>query len=171
MFADHRPGEALNMDLSDFISHLYAIILPLALMPGLDVSSDSEDKVRTTSSLAGMLFRALHIVFSPRTLGSTAPSWRSAAFSKRLLNSCMHWPAPVVVRTLLFVQGLLVKDPRLQALLSTEDRSFDGAYRPDLDDPQLSNPFGACLWEVYALRKHLDPQVKKEAEKLLAGSS
>ena len=29
------------MDLSDFISHLYAIILPLALMPGLDVPSDS----------------------------------------------------------------------------------------------------------------------------------
>ncbi|KAE9387488.1 nucleolar complex-associated protein 3 [Gymnopus androsaceus JB14] len=164
-------GEALNMDLSDFISHLYAIILPLALMPGLDVSPDSMEKARTSSSLADMLFRALHIVFSPRTLGSTAPSWRSAAFAKRLLSSCMHWPAPVVVRTLLFVQGLMVKDPRLQALLSTEDRSFDGAYRPDLDDPQLSNPFGTCLWEVYALREHLDPQVRNEAGKLLAGSS
>ncbi|KAJ4495567.1 nucleolar complex-associated protein-domain-containing protein [Lentinula lateritia] len=160
-------GEALNMDLSDIISHLYAIILPLALIPALEFSSEP-----ATPSLADMLFRALNIVFSPRTLGSTAPSWQSAAFAKRLLSSCMHWSAPVVVRTLQFVQGLVVKDPRLQALLSTEDRSFDGVYRPDLDDPQLSNSFGTCLWEVYALKiGHLDPQVKMEAEKLLMGSS
>ncbi|KAF9069671.1 nucleolar complex-associated protein-domain-containing protein [Rhodocollybia butyracea] len=167
-------GEALNMDLSDFISHLYAIILPLALMPALDVSPEFSSRTTdtTSSSLAHLLFRALHIVFSPRTLGSTAPSWRSAAFAKRLLSSCMHWPAPIVVQTLQFVQGLMIKDPRLQALLSTEDRSFDGVYRPDLDDPQLSNPFGTCLWEVYTLRNgHLDAQVRKEAEKLLAGSS
>ncbi|KAJ4487994.1 nucleolar complex-associated protein-domain-containing protein [Lentinula aciculospora] len=167
-------GEALNMDLSDFISHLYAIILPLALAPALDVPPESATSSRkeSTTSLADMLFRALNIVFSPRTLGSAAPSWRSAAFAKRLLSSCMHWPASVIVLTLQFVQGLIVKDPKLQALLSTEDRSFDGVYRPDLDDPQLSNPFGTCLWEVYALRdRHLDSKVKIEAEKLLAGFS
>ncbi|KAJ3744638.1 nucleolar complex-associated protein-domain-containing protein [Lentinula detonsa] len=167
-------GEALNMDLSDFISYLYASILPLALTPALDVSTGyttSSRKEYTTSSLADMLFRALNIVFSPQTFGNTAPSWRSAAFAKRLLSSCMHWPTAVVVRTLQFVQGLVVKDPRLQALLSTEERSFDGVYRPDLDDPQLSNAFGSCLWEVYALRDgHFDPQVRMEAEKLLAGS-
>ncbi|KAJ3733037.1 nucleolar complex-associated protein-domain-containing protein [Lentinula guzmanii] len=168
-------GEALNMDLSDFISYLYASILPLALTPALDVSkgyTTSSIKEYTTSSLADMLFRALNIVFSPQTFGNTAPSWRSAAFAKRLLSSCMHWPTAVVVRTLQFVQGLVVKDPRLQALLSTEERSFDGVYRPDLDDPQLSNAFGSCLWEVYALRDgHFDPQVRMEAEKLLTGSS
>ncbi|KIK59884.1 hypothetical protein GYMLUDRAFT_97587 [Collybiopsis luxurians FD-317 M1] len=170
-------GEALNMDLSDFITDLYAIITPLALMPALDAPPESPvtgEKVhhQSSTSLADMLFRALHIVFSPRAFGSTAPAWHSAAFAKRLLSSCMHWPAPVAVRTLLFVQGLMVKDPRLQALLSTQDRSFDGVYRPDLDDPQLSNPFGTCLWEVYALRdSHLDLQVRKEAEKFLAGFS
>ncbi len=170
-------GEALNMDLSDFISHLYAIILPLSLMPALDVSPEAPDTTKKvshhqSSSLADMLFRALHIVFSPRTLGSAAPSWRSAAFAKRLLTSCVHWPAPVVLQTLSFVQGLIVQDPKLEALLSTEDRSFDGIYRPDLDDPQLSNPFGSCLWEVYALRDgHLDPKVRKEAEQIILGSS
>ncbi|KAF5391290.1 hypothetical protein D9757_001920 [Collybiopsis confluens] len=168
-------GEALNMDLSDFISHLYAIIPPLALMSAFDARPElpgttGKLHAHSVTSLADMLFKTLHIVFSPRTLGSTAPAWRSAAFAKRLLGSCMHWPAPVIVRTLSFVQGLMVKDPRLQAMLSTEDRTFDGVYRPDLDDPQLANPFGTCLWEVYALGNgHPDAQVRKEAGNFLAG--
>ncbi|KAJ3779350.1 nucleolar complex-associated protein-domain-containing protein [Lentinula raphanica] len=167
-------GEALVMDLSDFISHLYAIILPLSLIPVLDFSTEhaAPSGKKHTTSLADMLFRALNIVFSPQTRDNTAPSWRSAAFAKRLLSACMHWPTPVVIRALQFVHGLIVKDPRLQTLLSTEDRSFDGIYRPDLDDPQLSNAFGTCLWEVYALgESHLDPEVRLEARKLIGGSS
>jgi len=65
---------------------------------------------------------------------------------------------------------LVVKEPRLEALLSTEDRTVDGVYRPEMDDPQLSNPFGASFWELSMLaREHWDENVRIEAEKLARG--
>ncbi|KAJ7940673.1 CBF/Mak21 family-domain-containing protein [Mycena leptocephala] len=125
-------GEALNIDLSDFISRLYALIMPLSLV---DPGTGPTD----------MLFRALNIVFSPRTFGAAAPPWRAAAFAKRLLTAALHWPPAAAVRALEFVGGLLAKDAKLAALLSTEERAQDGAYRADVDDPQLCNPFGTCF--------------------------
>ncbi|KAJ7046747.1 nucleolar complex-associated protein-domain-containing protein [Mycena alexandri] len=149
-------GEALNIDLSDFISRLYALILPLSLA---DPKSGPTD----------MLFRALDIVFSPRTFGAAAPPWRAAAFAKRLLTAALHWPPAAALRALDFVGGLLAKDSKLAALLSTEERALDGAYRADVDDPQLCNPFGTCFWELVALGgQHWDPRVRAEAEKVMA---
>ncbi|KAJ6596856.1 nucleolar complex-associated protein-domain-containing protein [Mycena vulgaris] len=149
-------GEALNIDLSDFISRLYALILPLSLAdPG--------------TGPADMLFRALDIVFSPRTFGAAAPPWRAAAFAKRLLTAALHWPPAAALRALDFVGGLLAKDVKLAALLSTEERALDGAYRADVDDPQLCNPFGTCFWELVALGgQHWDPRVRAEAQKVMA---
>ncbi|KAJ7172512.1 nucleolar complex-associated protein-domain-containing protein [Mycena filopes] len=149
-------GEALNIDLSDFISRLYSLILPLSLAdPG--------------SGPADMLFRALNIVFSPRTFGAAAPPWRAAAFAKRLLTAALHWPPAAALRALDFVGGLLAKDIKLAAMLSTEERALDGAYRADVDDPQLCNPFGTCFWELVALGgHHWDPRVRAEAEKVMA---
>ncbi|KAF8212271.1 nucleolar complex-associated protein-domain-containing protein [Mycena galopus ATCC 62051] len=151
-------GEALNIDLSDFISALYALILPLSLAdPG--------------TGPADMLFRALDIVFSPRTFGAAAPPWRAAAFAKRLLTGALHWPPAAALRALEFVGGLLAKDPKLAALLSTEERALDGAYRPDVDDPQLSNPLGTCFWELVALSgQHWDPRVRAEAQKVMGSA-
>ncbi|KAJ7452460.1 nucleolar complex-associated protein-domain-containing protein [Mycena galericulata] len=149
-------GEALNIDLSDFIARLYALILPLSLAdPG--------------TGPADMLFRALDIVFSPRTFGAAAPPWRAAAFAKRLLTAALHWPPAAALRALDFVGGLLAKDAKLAALLSTEERALDGAYRADVDDPQLCNPFGTCFWELVALGgQHWDPRVRAEAAKVMA---
>ncbi|KAJ7097959.1 nucleolar complex-associated protein-domain-containing protein [Mycena belliarum] len=149
-------GEALNIDLSDFIARLYALILPLSLAdPG--------------TGPADMLFRALNIVFSPRTFGAAAPPWRAAAFAKRLLTAALHWPPAPAVRAVEFVGGLLAKDSKLAALLSTEERALDGAYRADVDDPQLCNPLGTCFWELVALGgQHWDPRVRAEARKVMA---
>jgi nucleolar complex protein 3 len=121
-----------------------------------------------THSVADMLFRALNIVFSPRTFGTAAPPWRSAAFAKRLLSASLHWPPDTTLRTLDFVGGLIAKDPKLEALLSTEDRTFNGIFRPDIDDPQLCHPFGTSFWELHALRtNYWDAKVRAEAGKLL----
>lgn len=165
-------GEALNIDLSDFITRLYAIILPLSLMTDIDVAPPSSfaSDVRPvkTHSVADMLFRALNIVFSPRSFGAAAPPQRSAAFAKRLLSAALHWPSATALRALDFVGGLVAKDAKLEALLSTEDRTFDGVYRADIDDPQLSHPFGTSFWELHVLhRHHWDAKVKAEAGKLL----
>ncbi|EGN92473.1 hypothetical protein SERLA73DRAFT_99308 [Serpula lacrymans var. lacrymans S7.3] len=164
-------GEALNIDLSDFVNHLYAIILPISLLPKLDLPppSASSSDVRTTKapSVADMLFRALVIVFSPRTSGLAAPPWRSAAFAKRLLLASLNWPPGTVLRALEFVGGLIAKDPKLEALLSTEDRTYDGIYLPEIDDPQLCHPFGTSFWELQLLQQtHYDARVREAARQL-----
>ena len=156
-------GEALNMDLNDFITNLYAMLLPLSFSIEIDAQP-----LPNSTSILDVLFRALNLIFSPRTSGTTASPWRSAAFSKRLLTVSLHWPTAAVLRSLDFVRGLVAKDPKLEAMLATEDRIFNGVYRADVDDPQLCHPFESSFWELHALyRQHWDPRVRMEAEKLL----
>lgn len=164
-------GEALNIDLSDFVNSLYAIILPISLLPQIDdppstrfISNFRSAKPQT---VADMLFRALTIIFSPRTAGGMSITWRSAAFAKRLLIASLNWPPSVTVRALEFVEALLSKDPKLEALLSTEDRSADGIYLPEIDDPQLSRPFGTSFFELLLLQQHhYDSRIREAAQKL-----
>ncbi|KXN82083.1 hypothetical protein AN958_03241 [Leucoagaricus sp. SymC.cos] len=167
-------GEALNIDLSDFITQLYGMILPLTLINDIESTKQASTPTSSSSipsppSISDLLFRALHTVFSPRTGGgSSAPPWRSAAFSKRLLTAALHWPPSSALRALNFVRDLIAKSPKLEALLSTEDRIFDGIYRADIDDPQLCHPYGTAFWELQTLAtSHLDPTVRTAAERLL----
>lgn len=114
-----------------------------------------------------MLFRALTIIFSPRSAGGSSIAWRSAAFSKRLLIASLNWPPNVTLRALEFVEALLSKDQKLEALLSTEDRSADGIYLPEIDDPQLSRPFGTSFFELLFLQQHhFDSRIREAAQKL-----
>ncbi|KAG6868376.1 hypothetical protein C0993_004022 [Termitomyces sp. T159_Od127] len=148
-------GEALNLDLSDFISALYSLILPLSLM--MDIDSAPLPSGTGTSPI------------KTQSIGTTAPPGRSAAFAKRLLSASMHWPPAAAQRALDFVRDLTAKDPKLEALLSTKDRTFNGIYRPELDDPELSNPFGTSFWELHTLReKHWDAKIRAEADGFLS---
>ncbi|OCH95527.1 nucleolar complex-associated protein 3 [Obba rivulosa] len=169
-------GEALDIDLTDFINWLYTILPSLALMPDLETAPTSAFKsdvrVSKPQSTADMLFRALDLVFIPRTSASAPPPWRSAAFAKRLLACALHWSPATAARAMDFVGALVERDSKLGALLSTEDRSVNGVYRPDLDDPQLSNPFGTSFWELLLLsRTHWVAGVVDHARKLLATTS
>lgn len=173
-----HTGEALDIDLTDFVNRLYAMLPTLALMPDIETlpttAFKSSELAATpkTSSVADMLFRALHLSFSRRTSGGGSPAWRSAAFAKRLLTASLHWPPNTATRAIEFVGTLIERDPKLEALLNTEDRSVDGVYRPDLDDPQLCNPFGTNFWELHVLlESHWDARVKSSAMKLLSSSS
>ncbi|KAF8447996.1 nucleolar complex-associated protein-domain-containing protein [Boletus edulis BED1] len=160
-------GEALNIDPSDFVDHLYAIILPISELLQMDESSPSSGSRRNPQpTIAAMLFRALTIVFSPRTAGNTLP-WRSAAFSKRLLIASLNWPPAVALRALDFVGNLVMKEPKLEVLLSTDDRHADGVYLPEVDDPQLSYPFGTSFFELLQLQqRHYDSRIRESAHRL-----
>ncbi|KAI0934378.1 hypothetical protein AcV5_006236 [Taiwanofungus camphoratus] len=169
-------GEALDIDLTDFVNRLYAILPSLSLMPDIDTppatSFKSYIRVAKPQSIADMLFRALHLVFTPRTSSSAAPPWRSAAFAKRLLMASLHWSSTAAVRAIEFMGVLVEQEPKLEALLSTEDRGGNGAYRPDLDDPQLSNPLGTLFWELHLLMQtHWDTRVREKARTLLVPPS
>nr|GAT58714.1 predicted protein [Mycena chlorophos] len=149
-------GEALNIDLTDFMTQLYALILLLSVAD-LDVGTTAD-----------MLFRALELGFTPRATGGN-PAWRAAAFAKRLLSAALHWSPANALRVINFVTSLISRDSRLQSLLSTEEQALDGTYRADVDDPQLCNALGTCLWELGILGdQHWDPRVRTAAAKLLA---
>jgi nucleolar complex protein 3 len=95
------------------------------------------------------------------------PPWRAAAFAKRLLSAALHWPGALALRALEWVAKLVVREPRLEALLSTEDCTVDGVYRPDVEDPQLCNPFATSAYELHLLQTaHVNPQVREAAASL-----
>ncbi|TFK29907.1 nucleolar complex-associated protein 3 [Coprinopsis marcescibilis] len=171
-------GEALNIDLSDFITELYAMLLPLSLLPGIDAPypglsapngrPNSADQSR---SIADLCFNALQVIFSPRSSGTGGlgnPTWRAAAFSKRLLIASLHWPPSVALQAISFVKSLIVKHPKLEALLTTEDRTHNGVYRADVDDPQLCHALESSLYELHLLQKvKANPRVGEEARRIL----
>jgi len=130
-------------------------------MTTLASASAVEVEVESSSDL---LFRALYLAFAPRV---TVPPWRAAAFAKRLLTASLHWPGAVALRALEFVAKLVAREPRLEALLSSEDRTVDGVYRPDVEDTQLSNPFATSAFELHLLRTaHVDARVREAAADL-----
>lgn len=159
------------MDLSDFIARLYSMLLPLSFSADIDArepASPAGPGAPGGAAVLDSLFRALSLIFSPRSAGATAAPWRAAAFAKRLLTAALHWPPRAALRALDFVGGLLAKDGKLGALLATEDCVSDGVYRADVDDPQVSNPFATSLFELHALHtRHWDARVRAEAGKLL----
>ncbi|EKM55388.1 uncharacterized protein PHACADRAFT_161374 [Phanerochaete carnosa HHB-10118-sp] len=172
-------GEALEIDLSDFITRLYAMLPSLAFMADIEApprtSFQASGAVASSpgaQSASDTLFRALHLAFSRRTSAGASPPWRSAALAKRLLGSSLQWPPDTATRAIAFVGDLVDGDPKLGALLSTDERSVDGVYRPDLDDPQLCHPFATNFWELHLLaERHWSLRVREAAAKLLNSSS
>jgi nucleolar complex protein 3 len=120
------------------------------------------------SPSADLLFRALSLVFfSPYASHASSPPWRSAAFAKRLLTSALQFPPSSALRSLDFVKQLLVREPKVEALLCSDDRTADGVYRADVDDPQVSNPFAGSFFELSLLEsQHWDERVRTEAARL-----
>lgn len=99
-------GEALNLDLTDFVNSLYALLVPLALSPSIERNpgrsaqgADGEGvPARKSPTEADLLFRALQNAFFT-TRASIAPT-RSLAFAKRILTATLHWPPSTVLRGL-----------------------------------------------------------------------
>jgi nucleolar complex protein 3 len=186
-------GEALNIDLSDFINALFGLLRPLSLDTGIDdptsytplpsnffgrpsrfrllVPGRLPPKTTPLSSLptSQILLRCLHSVFFARH--ATNPPWRTAAFVKRLTECSLFFP-PAFAKTILeLVATLLSRDAKLEGLLDTEERTFDGTYKPELDDPQLVNTFATSLYEVLLIEgKYWEKSVKEEGRKLGLGN-
>ncbi|KIR29197.1 nucleolar complex protein 3 [Cryptococcus deuterogattii LA55] len=167
-------GEALNIDLSDFINQLFALLRPLCLDTGIEdppflpASTKSSSGAVHTLSTSALLFRCLNASFFSRY--SRSPANRSAAFAKRLTECALHFPPRTGKQAIAFARSLVSKEPKIEGLLDTEERMADGAYRPELDDPQLVNPFTTSWWEAGVLgSKHWDREVRLEMSKLRDG--
>ena len=88
-----------------------------------------------------------------------AATERVAAFVKRLELCAMQLKAPHLSLAYMSLALRLLKGcPKSQALLDNEI-SGSGVYRPDVGDPNLSNPFAANAWELALLEQHFHPAV------------
>ena len=177
-------GEALNLDLVDFINELYVVLLTLAASPSIEERADVDDGKparpsdanRTAlASEADLAFRALASIFVSSRASANPPT-RTLAFAKRLLTCALAWPADSAVRALELVRTMAVREPALEFMLTTGDdddgggqagAGGDGVYNPLADDPALSNPQSTVWWELATLRSaHYDERVRAEAAKL-----
>lgn len=181
-------GESLNIDLADFVTELFGLLRPLAVDTSIEDPPDLTEATAAaaarqrragasratadrppahTLSTAGLLFRCLDAIFFPRYFGRQMPPLRTAAFAKRMCECALTFPPATARDAVNFVRRLAAKEPKLANLLDTEERMFDGVYRPDMDDPQLTNPFTTSLYELDTLAQtHWDGKVRAEARRL-----
>ncbi|KAI9282059.1 nucleolar complex-associated protein-domain-containing protein [Umbelopsis sp. AD052] len=150
-------GEALNLDLQDFYTEIYRLLLPMSLDPhitdaplGSQETNGFNDSARPTKSAleseAELLTKGLELMFLKKRHISIP---RAAAFIKRFSTSALNMPDSVIEHYLTFVKKLLTREPRLDALVQSEDKAGNGVYLPTLDDPELCNPFATSLYELY----------------------
>ncbi|GJJ12218.1 hypothetical protein Clacol_006459 [Clathrus columnatus] len=152
-------GEALNIDLKDFYFHLYNLIIPVSLT--------TPPPQATGRPMIDTLFKGLGLAFPARSTGARTPT-RAAAFAKRLLSACLLFPPSGVMKTLKFIEGLISNEPKLMALFSTDDRNVNGLYRPDIDEPELCNPFATSFWELtYLANAYQDKDIRRKAQMIL----
>lgn len=181
-------GEALNIDLSDMVSHLYAILIPLCASPSIEEvpvlpvsqapAADQKNGKKTgpapsnTHLLrtdADLLLRALDLcLLRPRL--ADLPSERSAAFVKRLLLCSLHTPPQTTLRLLGVVRAMIGKDPKLEAMLDTDDRAVNGSFDLVQDEVERARPLaaGQVGWELHTLRGHVNEDVASAARAILA---
>lgn len=180
-------GEALNIDLSDMVAHLYSVMLPLCSSPSIEEvpiivgqsaaqtsasAGSSQGNTHLLRTDADLLLRAVDLcLLRPRL--SELPSERSAAFVKRMLVCALYTPANTSLRLLGVVRSMIGKDPKLEALLDTEDRAKNGRYDPLGEDVEAARPLGAgeVAWELHLLAQNVNEDVAVAAAAILAWQS
>ncbi|KAG2204835.1 hypothetical protein INT47_004110 [Mucor saturninus] len=155
-------GEAFNYDLKDFYTEIYNILFKATFHTKIEEKPDSQKQTESE-----MLIKGLELMFLKKR---QIPVNRLAAFTKRFALVALNMPNKTVLQCLALVDRLVQKDHRLDALLQSEDRASSGIYAPLLQDPELCNPFGTSLYELFLYQNHYDPNVRAIAKALQKGN-
>ncbi|GAB5592285.1 hypothetical protein Unana1_07185 [Umbelopsis nana] len=171
-------GEALNLDLQDFYTEIYRLLLPMSLdphiedAPGGQASDEDNENIANTklnkatlATEAELLTKGLELMFVKKRHISIP---RVAAFIKRFSISALNMPDKTISQYLTLVKKLLTREPRLDALIQSEDKAGNGVYLPTLDDPELCNPFATSIYELFLYQNHYDPNIRSLAKSLAA---
>lgn len=142
-------GEAFNYDLRDFYTEIYNILFKASFHTKIEEKPESQQQTESE-----MLVKGLELMFLRKR---QIPVNRLAAFTKRFALVALNMPNKTVLQCLTLVDRLIKKDHRLDALLQSEDRASSGIYAPLLEDPELCNPFGTSLYELFLYQNHYDP--------------
>ncbi|CAM0142750.1 unnamed protein product [Umbelopsis sp. WA50703] len=168
-------GEALNLDLQDFYTEIYRLLLPLSLDPHIentpinqnvdDENNETKNHQAKLETEAELAIKGLELMFLKKRHISMP---RAAAFIKRFATTALNMPDQTIIQCLTFIKKLMNREPRLDALLQSEDKSGNGVYLPTLTDPELSNPFATSIYELFLYQQHYDPNVRALAKALAA---
>ncbi|CAO3700557.1 unnamed protein product [Rhizopus stolonifer] len=152
-------GEAISYDLKDFYTEIYNILFKATYHTKVEEKPESQEMTESE-----MIIRGLELMFLKKR---QIPIDRLAAFVKRFALVALNMPTKTVLQCLNLMQKLVQKDNRLDALLQSEDRASNGVFAPLLNDPELCNPFGTSLYELFLYQNHYDPTVRNLAKDIL----
>ncbi|KFA72720.1 hypothetical protein S40288_07615 [Stachybotrys chartarum IBT 40288] len=171
----HNSRNALHLDLSFFITHLYRSLLTVSLQPDLELTrlansaTDSKINVQTTTVL---LLRSLTAILLPPYNIRSVPPLRIAAFTKQLMAVAMHLPEKSCQGVLALLGDVArTHGKKVNSMWNTEERKGDGKFIAVSDSVEGSNPFAATVWEGELLRKHFSPNIREGVKLLEKGMS
>lgn len=143
------PGREMQIDVKEYITPLYSQLGRLA----------TEENSRANTDI---VLQCLAAAFIKRREYSTV---RVAAFIKQIFTVAMHTPSSTSVPLIALARQMLQRYPSVHQMLESEsDIITSGQYRPDVADPEYSNPFSTSAWEISNLKFHPDMSVKEQAE-------
>lgn len=147
-------GEALNIDPRGFYSMLYLSLLQV------HAGCSSQDVPVALQCLEEMLKKRRKQV----------PVQRVAGFVKRLCTVSLQSQANSALAFLAYVKTFLQSHTKVQALLDS-DSLGTGVFRPDVNDPELSNADSSTAWELALLgTRHFHPAVRLVAHHVAEGA-
>ncbi|KAF2232687.1 nucleolar complex-associated protein 3 [Viridothelium virens] len=178
-----------NIHLSRLSSHLYRILVPLALNPDIESSarpaspcsstasspptspasgSRQHNKVNADTSIV-LLLKALKAILLPPPPANPDDITRDtlASFTHQILLAALQLPASsanAIVKLLKAVTARKMPAWKVAELWNTEERKGDGVCNLATDVMQESNPHAGTVWEGELLRMHYDPRVREEWE-------
>lgn len=157
-------GEALNIDLSDIVSHLFAVLLPLAMHPDLEATTGT-----SRGSDSALLLRAVQLCLVVPPI-STLPTERLAAFVIRMLNCSLHTPPKTTLGLLQTTRILMSKKEELKGLLDNADRAKNGNFDPNSDLLDGLRPLqsGYILWQLDLHRRSCHSEIREQSDKILS---
>ena len=169
-----RSAPSLNLDLTDFIAHLYRCLHSLCLEPDIELSHKSlrlpDPHAPPPASLTStaprvnlqtttvLMLRALTSILTPRS----APPVRLGAFTKQLFTSTLQLPEKSALAMVSLLNNVTkIHGRKVAALWNTEERKGDGVFDAMRGDLESSNPFASTIWDGELLKLHYAPAVRE----------
>ena len=169
-----RSAPSLNLDLTDFIAHLYRCLHSFCLNPDIELSYKSlrlpdphappPTALTTTAPRVNLqtttvlMLRALTSILTPRS----APPVRLGAFTKQLFTSTLQLPEKSTLAMVSLLTNVTKNHGRkVAALWNTEERKGDSVFDARRADLESSNPFASTIWDGELLKLHYAPAVRE----------
>ena len=168
-----RSAPSLNLDLTNFIAHLYKSLHIICINPDIELSHKSlrlPDPLAPSSAsptvaprvnlqtTTVLLLRALTSILIPRSV----PPVRLAAFTKQLFTASLQLPEKSTLAMISLLNNVTkIHGRKIAALWNTEERKGDGVFDAMGGDLEGSNPFASTIWDGELLKLHYAPAVRE----------